>query len=844
MIDYNAEHLYAIPGKKKGSGLSIYSHKTNLFRRISSLTIRNKFFECMGGSLQTEYKELIFITAYRFHGSKSEFLEQFRKVVLPYKDKPLLILGDFNLNLFEYDNNKDIDDFVNSMMSNSLFPLVNKATNFFRGSSTLIDHAWANILNNSTKCDVVDILTSSHKPLLSFLPTKLKQFIDESGSNSTNVKLHNINSDSLNNFSDEFDSFLYSCNYKYSEPIKDSIVVKSTFSDFYSTLTQLYNKHIVVDKVFKSNRNKYDKPWITTGLAKACKVKSKLHNIWIKSRGTMKENAAKTNYKSYRSKLKKLIQQAELNYFNSKFNNTSGNIRKAWSVINSIRYKSKNNKLPNFIDINGVIVTNRREICTKFNEYFVNVARNLNIDKYSKLDAPDFKQYLRNSVNNSLFLSPITDNETHDIINSLDSNKSNDISSKLLKVLCNSFCPILTYLFNSCMLTGTFPDELKITRVIPLFKSGNRNLMSNYRLISILPTLSKIFEKLIHVRIYQFLDENQVLYNYQFGFRKAHSTVHAVQTAIHSVTKALDTSYQCMGIFIDFSKAFDTIKHNILLDKLYHYGVRGIAHKLISSYLSNRKQFVYYDNECYSADEDISVGVPQGSVLGPLFFILYVNDIISCAESSVEFVLFADDTNIFIYAATTEELYCKANKVLRQLKSYIDSNYLHINLKKSKYIHFRSNRQNTISNTVFYDNFKLEQVPKIKFLGIIISETFVWNEHIKLITRKLSKITGSLYKIRRCIPKAMLRNVYYALVNSQLMYGISIWGSGGSLSNLRCLFSVQKKCIRSLFRVKRISILCPGHTESTFTAYKILTVHNLYFYSVLTSIFSSLYSYP
>ena len=274
------------------------------------------------------------------------------------------------------------------------------------------------------------------------------------------------------------------------------------------------------------------------------------------------------------------------------------------------------------------------------------------------------------------------------------------------------------------------------------------------------------------------------------------------------------------------------------------FNLRGIAHKLISSYLSNRKQFVYYDNECYSADKDISVGVPQGSVLGPLFFILYVNGIISCAESSVEFVLFADDTNIFIYAPTTEELYCRANKVLRQLKSYIDSNYLHINLKKSKYIHFRSNRQNTISNTVFYDNFKLEQVPKIKFLGIIISETLVWNEHIKSTTRKLSKITGSLYKIRRCIPKAMLRNVYYALVNSQLMYGISIWGSGGSIFNLRCLFSVQKKCMRSLFRVKRISILCPGHTKSKFTAYKILTVHNLYFYSVLTSIFSSLYSCP
>ena len=449
ILDYNAEHLYAIPGKKKGSGLSIYSHKINLCRRISSLTIRNKCFECIGGSVQTEYKELISITVYRFHGNESEFIRQFMKVILPYKDKPLLILGDFNLNLFEYDNNTLIDDFVNSMISNSLFPLVNKATNFFRGSSTLIDHAWTNILSNSTKCDVVDILTSSHKPLLSSLPTKLKHFIDESGSNNTNIKLHNINTDSLNNFSDEFHSFLSNRSYKYSEPIKNSTKVKSTFSDFYSTLTHLYNKHIVVDKVFKSNRNKYDKPLITTGLAKACKIKSKLHNIWIKSRGTMKENAAKTNYKSYRSKLKKLIQQAELNYFKNKFSNASGNIRKAWSVINSIRCKSKNNKLPNFIDTNDAIVSNRREICTKFNEYFVNVARNLNIDKYNNLDAPDFKHYLSNSVKNSLFLSPITDNEIHDIINSLDCNKSNAKNSDFVEFFARAllgYCVVIQYI--------------------------------------------------------------------------------------------------------------------------------------------------------------------------------------------------------------------------------------------------------------------------------------------------------------------------------------------------------------------------------------------------------------
>ena len=664
---YNSEHLYAISDKNKGSGISLYYNKTHLFNRISSLDIRNNYFECMGGRLKTENTYLYIIIVYHYHGNDAEFSDRFMEVIEDYKEKPLVILGDFNIDLLSYNTDPNTDKYANAIISNSLFPLVNKPTNFFRNSSTLIDHAWCNILNEKTQATILDISVSTHKPVLTVIPTALEHFVDDSATTDRKIRIHNVNDSTTDSFSKEFDNIVSSFNHN-DDPIVDKDKVRLAFSEFYTKLDSAHRKHITIDKVLKSKRNKFDKPWITTGLAISCKTKNRLHYKWIKSRGTTTENVRKVEYKNYRSKLRNLIRVSEINYFKSKFTNSCGDIKKAWSVINSIRCKKKSTKFPSFSDVNGTIITSRRSICSEFNNYFVNVADKLNKSKYTTIQPHDFKQFLSNPSSSSIFLSSITSAEIIDIINKLDSRKSNNISPKLLKALSSSFSNALSYLFNSCMLSGIFPDELKIAKVIPLYKSGSSNLVFNYRPISILPTLSKIFEKLIHSRIYQFLEENQVIYNCQFGFRQSHSTIHAVQTTITSVVSPLNDSRQSMGIFVDFSKAFDTIKHEILLSKLNHYRIRGIALELICDYLSNRKQFFFYDNDCYSILSDISIGVPQGSVLGPLLFIIYVNDIISCMDDSSNIILFADDTNIFVSASTIEELYDKANMILLKLK--------------------------------------------------------------------------------------------------------------------------------------------------------------------------------
>ena len=408
---------------------------------------------------------------------------------------------------------------------------------------------------------------------------------------------------------------------------------------------------------------------------------------------------------------------------------------------------------------------------------------------------------------------------------------------------------------------GTFPDDLKTGRISPIYKKDSEELLENYRPVSTLAVFGKIFEKIIYNRLLSFFLSQNTIYENQYGFRKNHSTSHALNFSVDYVESCLKKKKHVLGIFIDLSKAFDTISHDKLLTKLEHYGIRGSANRLIASYLSNRYQYVSVLGE----DSDklpVIFGVPQGSCLGPLLFIIYINDISRSTELG-KFVLFADDTNIFVADECTRKLYVKANKILQLVHLYMKCNLLHINIKKCCYIHFRPTRaknktQNEEPESVLtLNNIVIKRVQETKFLGVIIDEKLKWDAHTRALNSKLKCEVGKLCRIRHTIPKRHHKELYHTLFESHLGFGISVWG-GISNNRLEPIFRTQKKCVRAMFgdyrtylekfqtsaRTRPIDKQRLGseffekeHTKPLFKSNSLLTVHNLYKYTCLLEMF-------
>ena len=319
-----------------------------------------------------------------------------------------------------------------------------------------------------------------------------------------------------------------------------------------------------------------------------------------------------------------------------------------WSGIKSIiSYKSFTSSSINKIKgNNGNATSDPSKMSNILNNFYINVASS--ITKTIPINPKSPLDYLSNRTSNSLYLTPVTPFEVKDIIDALDPSKSvgpNSIPIKLLKIVGCSISPLLALLTNQSFQSGIYPDKFKSAKVVSLFKKENPELPSKYRPISLLSICSKILDKRMYKRLYSFLEVHNILYSLQFGFQKNHSIDHALVSLTESVKNTLDSKRLGCGIFIDLQRAFDTVNHKIFLSKQKHYGIRGCALEWFRPCLSDRKQYVSVNGK-YSSLLTVSCGVPQGSVLGPLLFLVHINDL-PTASKKLTFYLFADDTNIY-----------------------------------------------------------------------------------------------------------------------------------------------------------------------------------------------------
>ena len=447
------------------------------------------------------------------------------------------------------------------------------------------------------------------------------------------------------------------------------------------------------------------------------------------------------------------------------------------------------------------------------NKQFCEMGANL-AEKLSSTEAK-FTDYLPtpNPHHERFILRPTNEPEVKKETDELDTSKAlgiDEISPKILKWCEPILTPILTRLFNMCFLGGIYPDSLKIARVKPIFKGGNKNDSSLYRPISILTQINRILEKLIRDRLYDFVKDK--LYRKQFGFRPKNSTEHPVLDLKENILENCSKKLVSCILFLDLKKAFDSVSHKILLNKLEYYGVRGVALKLFKSYLSNRKQLTMID-DCVSLLDLIEWGVPQGSVLGPLLFLIFINDIPHASDLGTW--LFADDTALLSSASSISLLNSKMNRQVEFVQDWLLANKLSVHyVDKSKYMLINKNNNISVDDEfeLKMGNHLISRTKSYRYLGLLVDEKLSWDNHINEICWKLSQVAGIIFKARTLLSKEALMLVYHALVGSKLRYGLICWATA-SQSLLQKVNVAHNKIITYMTFSKRCSRMWPLYCQ-------------------------------
>ena len=421
----------------------------------------------------------------------------------------------------------------------------------------------------------------------------------------------------------------------------------------------------------------------------------------------------------------------------------------------------------------------------------------------------------------------LSDEEVKTAFFSLKDDKSSrfdEINCDIVNQNFNSLLVPLKYIFDLSLKSGTFPEKMKIVRVTPVFKSGNTSLMTNYRPISVLPCFSKMLERIMYNRLYKYLTENNLLYCKQFGFQKGHSPEHAILQLFEQINQSFDKSEFTLGVFVDLSKALDTVDHQILLKKLEYYGIAGNNLGWFEKYLKNQQQFVSFEHNS-TKKATVTCGVPQRSILGLLLFLLNVNDL-HHASKVLNPIMFADDTNLFFSHSGIDILFEKINKELTNVSNWFNANKLLLNVKKTKFSFFqKSSEKDNIPLRLPNLNiigFNIERESSIKFLGVWIDENLSSRDHIHTVENKIAKNLGLLYQGKHYLDDSFLKQIHFAYIHTYLNYASIAWASTHK-TKLKKVQSKQKHVLRIIFNQSKSS-----PSEPLFLSLNVLNVYQLF----------------
>ena len=584
-----------------------------------------------------------------------------------------------------------------------------------------------------------------------------------------------------------------------------------------------------------SRRKKIIKPWITHGLLRCMKNRDILHSKSTMSPGNEVLRITYVRYRNYCNVILKKLKRA---YEKSLIEEVRNDPKTLWQTIKTITNTAKEKNTPE--ELLKLCSTPNLSV-NNINQYFVDVGRNLAEDciRLHRKQAPrsvDSSSPANFAHCNSFMMESVSEGEVERLILGLKTESAvgwDKISNKILKHNIDALVHPLTFVFNACLDSGSFPDHLKKSEVRPIYKAGDRNRISNYRPISILPALSKLLEKIINVRLVNYLEKNNLLSNRQFGFRKGKSTEGAVHMLTNYISKNLDKGKKCLSIFLDLSKAFDTISVSILLNKLERIGIRGNQLNLFRSYLTGRKQCVRVGN--YTSDDlTVDYGVPQGSVLGPTLFLVYINELTNLELPQGELISYADDTALFFSADSWDEVFGVAQRGYDVVRKWLSDNILTLNVDKTKYITFsirhltgvNTNNHHIVShncvNRVGCACTSLERVDSIRYLGITIDSHLNFKEHIRHLCARVRKLIYVFKNLRHAADPILLKQIYLVICQSVISYCITCWG-GAAKTTIKNL-EIAQRAILKIITFK--PILYP--TTELYQLCRVLTVRQLF----------------